>query len=357
MDSTTLGITVLDGSTRVRSNGQLIRLEDLSSTPGPAGPQGEQGPAGAQGPAGEDGADGTVDVSNFYNKAQVDFLLMMNTPSIGTYPGAGITPWDDVQDLMRGLVGQNGVSVSLHADGDRIIIDGSGITGLDPNYIVLANNLVTLSKNLVVNGGDSSQILFSTSDGATNPGASLINDPYQNSFLLKLNGSDRINVGPSLITLNGSVACGAMSLDTILNLTTTGLASHIQLNGSDRITLNQTNITLHGDVACGPLSASSATVGGAMTASSLTTVNAVTCGSLTTNEINLSTPGLSSNIMVNGAGRLSFTQLNTQILGDLEVTGNLTSANGGGGNVDLTPYQHHPSAHLVAYGAEDYYAA
>ena len=88
-----------------------------------------------------------------YNKAQVDFLLMMNTPSIGTYPGQGIRVWDDQQDLMRNLVGQNGVSVSLHGDGDRVIIDGSGFTGLDPNYIVLANNLVTLSKNLVVNGG------------------------------------------------------------------------------------------------------------------------------------------------------------------------------------------------------------
>ena len=85
---------------------------------------------------------------------------MMNTPSIGTYPGQGIRVWDDQQDLMRNLVGQNGVSVSLHGDGDRIIIDGSGITGLDPNYIVLANNLVTLSKNLVVNGGDHSQIIF-----------------------------------------------------------------------------------------------------------------------------------------------------------------------------------------------------
>ena len=38
MDSTTLGITILDGSTRIRSNGQLIRLEDLASTPGPVGP-------------------------------------------------------------------------------------------------------------------------------------------------------------------------------------------------------------------------------------------------------------------------------------------------------------------------------
>ena len=85
---------------------------------------------------------------------------MMNTPSIGTYPGQGIRVWDDQQDLMRNLVGQNGVPVSLHADSGRIIIDGSGITGLDPNYIVLANNLVTLNKNLVVNGGTIAKFCF-----------------------------------------------------------------------------------------------------------------------------------------------------------------------------------------------------
>ena len=158
---------MLGGDTFVRSNGQLIRLDQLSGT-GPAGPQGEQGetgpqgatgatgaqgaqgaqgatgaqgPQGAQGahgpqgatgaqgpqgPVGADGEDGTVDTSNFYNKTQVDFLMMMHTPSIGIYPGAGISPWDYAQDLMRGLVGQNGISVSLHADGDRIIIDGPG---------------------------------------------------------------------------------------------------------------------------------------------------------------------------------------------------------------------------------------
>ena len=102
---------------------------------------------------------------------------MMNTPSIGTYPGQGIRVWDDQQDLMRNLVGQNGIAVTLHSDGDRIIIDGPGISGLDANYIVMANNLVTLEKNLVVNGGDDSQILMSTSDGAIHPGCSLINDP------------------------------------------------------------------------------------------------------------------------------------------------------------------------------------
>ena len=42
-------------------------------------------------------------------------------------------------------------------------------------------------------------------------------------------------------------------------------------------------------------------------------------------------PGLSSNIMVNGANRLSVTQLNTHVLGDLEVTGNLSVSGTGGG--------------------------
>ena len=105
---------------------------------------------------------------------------------------------------------------------------------------------------VVVNGGDDSQIDFSTADGATNPGATLYNDPYGNHFVVRLNGVNRIDVEPSLITLHGSVLCGATTLSGVLNLTTTGLANHIQFNGSDRITLNQTNTTLHGDIACGP---------------------------------------------------------------------------------------------------------
>ena len=70
-----------------------------------------------------------------------------------------------------------------------------------------------------------------------------------------------------------------------------------------------------------------------MTASSVTAVNGVSCGPLTTDAIYLLTPGLSSNIVVDGTSTISFTQLKTQILGDLEITGNLTSANGGGGGV------------------------
>ena len=141
---------MLDGNTRIRTNGQLIRLEELATTPGPPGTQGEQGIQGIQSPAGEDGQDGTVDTTNYFNKAQAEVLLATNTPSIGTYPGEGIRVWDYQQDLMRNVVGQNGISVSLHADADRIIIDGSGSGGIDPDYITLPNDEVEHHKHTTV---------------------------------------------------------------------------------------------------------------------------------------------------------------------------------------------------------------
>ena len=128
-------------------------------------------------------------------------------------------------------------------------------------------------------------------------------------------------MGPNVTTLDGSVACGAMTLDNILNLTASGLASHTQLNASGRISLNQTKHHT------------------GMMASTATVTNAVSCGSLSTSEINLSVPGLSSNITINGQGRLSFTQLNTRILGDIQVIGNLSvRGTAGGGTVDLSDY-------------------
>ena len=81
------------------SNGQLLRLEDLAGS-GPVGPPGLAGPTGPAGPAGQDGEDGTVDTSNFENKQHFDFLRLANTPSIGTYPGQGISVWDNQEDLM-----------------------------------------------------------------------------------------------------------------------------------------------------------------------------------------------------------------------------------------------------------------
>ena len=112
MESTTLGITVLDGIKRVCTNGQLIRLEEIASTPGPEGPPKEQGIQGVPSPYGQGGAEGAdADMSNIYNKAQFGILFATNTPSSGMYPGQGISARGDAQDLMRILVGQNGFSV------------------------------------------------------------------------------------------------------------------------------------------------------------------------------------------------------------------------------------------------------
>ena len=81
MDATTLGITVLGGDTLVRSNGQLIRLEDLASTPGPPGEHGIQGIQGIQGPPGEDGAD--ADLSKYYKQQQTDFCCKLTRRPLG----------------------------------------------------------------------------------------------------------------------------------------------------------------------------------------------------------------------------------------------------------------------------------
>ena len=81
--------------------------------------------------------------------------------------------------------------------------------------------------------------------------------------------------------------------------------------------------------------------------SSATVANTLTCASLTTNEIDLTMPGRSSNIMVNGTSRLSFTQLKTQILNDLEVLGNIS-----GTIPQLSNFQKNSSSHLQAVGCE-----
>ena len=112
MDSTTLGITVLGGDTRVRTNGQLIRLEELSGSL-PAGPQGETGPQGATGPQGPQGATGAIgatgatgpagpqgeagedaDTTQFYTKPQIDFMFATTPPSILSHTTPGAQVWD-----------------------------------------------------------------------------------------------------------------------------------------------------------------------------------------------------------------------------------------------------------------------
>ena len=50
---------------------------------------------------------------------------------------------------MRNMIGLTGLSVSLHGDGDRIIIDGSGTGRIDPAYTTLANDEITMHKDVM----------------------------------------------------------------------------------------------------------------------------------------------------------------------------------------------------------------
>ena len=119
-----IGFNTLPGNTRVRVNGTLVRLDELSGS-GPQGPVGEtgaQGPigetgaqgqvgeTGAQGPAGETGAQGPAgqdaDTTQFYTKLQTDFALLANRPSASLSDGA--QTYDANTHTIRNVLGTGG---------------------------------------------------------------------------------------------------------------------------------------------------------------------------------------------------------------------------------------------------------
>ena len=181
----------------------------------------------------------------------------------------------------QGLVSFGNVTVGIGGVGTLYANGGLEATtmtvaGVGTISTLNVTNGVTC-QTVVVNGGDDNQIDFSTADGASSPGATLYNDPYGNHFVVRLNGINRIDVEPNLITLNGNVLCGAM------------------------------------------------------TASSATIANTVSCATLTTNEIDLSMPGLASHLKVDDTVRIGFTQQETQLHGNVSIMGNLTVSGTGGG--------------------------
>ena len=95
-----IGFNTLSGSTRVKVNGTLVRLDELpgSGPQGPQGPQGETGPQGPQGAAGED-----ADTTQFYTKLQTDFALLANRPSASISDGA--VTYDASTHTIRNVLG------------------------------------------------------------------------------------------------------------------------------------------------------------------------------------------------------------------------------------------------------------
>ena len=118
-----IGFDTLPGSTRVRVNGTLVRLGELSGSgpqgePGPQGPAGATGPqgptgaTGAQGPAGATGPQGPTsedaDTTQFYTKPQIDFMFATTPPGILSHTTPGAQVWDNGNNLMRTIRRANG---------------------------------------------------------------------------------------------------------------------------------------------------------------------------------------------------------------------------------------------------------
>ena len=91
-DQVAAGLFVLDGSARVRTDNGLVRLDQLSGS-------GPQGPPGPEGPTGPDGVD--ADTSQFYNKSEIDFKLLLKQSLLSTHPGNGSRVWNDASGMVR----------------------------------------------------------------------------------------------------------------------------------------------------------------------------------------------------------------------------------------------------------------
>ena len=89
-----VGFHTLAGNTKVRTANGLVRLDQLSGS-GETGPVGPTGTTGAQGPAGAD-----ADTSQFYNKSEVDFKLLLKQSLLTTHSGNGSRVWDNTNGMV-----------------------------------------------------------------------------------------------------------------------------------------------------------------------------------------------------------------------------------------------------------------
>ena len=149
-DQVAAGLFVLDGSARVRTDNGLVRLDQLSGS-------GPQGPPGPDGPAGSDGAD--ADTSQFYNKSEIDFKLLLKQSLLSTHPGTGARVWDGTNGLVRNLIGRNGIQTFVHQhptdpddpENQAIIIDGQALqggAGIDATVATFTDNLAQTAISL-----------------------------------------------------------------------------------------------------------------------------------------------------------------------------------------------------------------
>ena len=94
-----------------------------------------------------------------YSKNEVDFRLLFKQDVLVTSPSIGAKVWDDSLKQVRNILGVDGISTSIFVDSanpsnpqnNALIMSGAGISGgLDPNYITLANGVITHHKDTTV---------------------------------------------------------------------------------------------------------------------------------------------------------------------------------------------------------------
>ena len=99
MEVPTLGIAILDGATRVSTPNGLVRLDELG---------------------GDD-----VDLTNYYNKNEVDTRLLFKQHIISSTSGAGQELWDSTNNMVKRLVAGTGVTLTIDANGN-VVLDSTG---------------------------------------------------------------------------------------------------------------------------------------------------------------------------------------------------------------------------------------
>ena len=164
-----IGFDTLSGAMRVKVNGTIVRLGELSGS-APLGETGPQGPAGATGPQGPTGATGAqgptgatdpqgptgedADTTQFYTKPQIDFTFATTPPSMLSHTTPGAQVWDNGNNLMRTIKAQDGIQTFIYMNptdpqdpqnGTLMISAASlqGGGGLDPDYITMQHNQIT----------------------------------------------------------------------------------------------------------------------------------------------------------------------------------------------------------------------
>ena len=239
-----IGFDTLSGSTRVKVNGTLVRLDELPGS-GPQGPQGETGPQGPQGAAGED-----ADTTQFYTKLQTDFALLANRPSASI--SDGVVTYDASTHTIRNVLGTGGIVTHIFQNptdpsdsrNGALVVNGDNVSGgggLDPNYITLANDQITHLKPTTVTNLSAASVAIGTqgmvSFGNVTVGLAGNGTLYANGGLegttMTIAGVGNV----STLNVNNDIACNHATSTSIIANKNLTLGQDGDLFGSTRLHL------------------------------------------------------------------------------------------------------------------------